>query len=219
MLRDPQHIPAYLFAAGLVVVLVFSGLSVANYLSVVGVHTLTTLQAAAHEAFLGLEPNGTLPVSGVVRLWLNLTVSDPTAHPLVFDTVIYKAWIEDAPREAGIVPRPGDIAVANGSTTQYFLPVFVGTQTTSRAPVPAGSVGTLDIVANLTWTSAGTFSSLQNITEYAAALGQPAGSIAWNVFVYAALDVADMPSPGDTSNPYLTALGRVELEQGVDFGG
>ncbi len=219
MLRDPQHVPAYLFVGVLVVVLVFSGLSVASYLSVVDVHTLTTLQATSQAGFLGLEPNGTLPDNGSVRLWINLTVSDPSAHPLVFDTVIYKAWIEDGPREAGVVLRPGDIAVVNGTTTQYFLPVFVGTQTTSRAPVPAGSEGRLHIVANLTSANEGTFSALQNITEYAAATGHRPESIAWTTYVYAALDVTDMPNPGATANPYLTDLGRVVLEQGVDLGG
>ena len=89
----------FVVAVGLL--LVFMGLSVANFVSVAQVHGSLGVEATSSVGYLGLASNGTLSDNGMARARINVTALNPSSRSLQFDTVIYKLWIEDLPREAG----------------------------------------------------------------------------------------------------------------------
>src|SRR5206468_544103 len=103
------------FVVAIGFLLVFMGLSVANFVSVAQVHGSAGVEATASVGYLRLASNGTLSDNGTARARINVTAVNPSSRSLQFDTVIYKLWIEDLPREAGFTVGRTDVPVQNGT--------------------------------------------------------------------------------------------------------
>jgi len=70
------------FVVAVGILLVFMGLSAANFVSVAQVHGSTGVEATASVGYLGLASNGTLSDNGTARAWINLTVVNPSSRSL-----------------------------------------------------------------------------------------------------------------------------------------
>jgi len=208
------------FLATLVVLLVFMGLSVANYVSVAQVHGSARVEATASIGYIGLDSNGTLPRNGTARAWINVTVANPTSRSLQYDTVIYKIWMEDLPREAGFAVVRKDVPVQNGSVIRWLYLAYSGSNTSSGVSVPAFGAGTVPLVLDLTeGLDPYTFAAVQNITGFAVSQGRSLTTIPLELFILTSLFIDGAPQPqSPTAALYLTDVVRIVLGQGTDYG-
>lgn len=194
--------------------------SAAEYVSVAQAHALPSLVVAASFDFHGLDATGNLSTNGSVVYTLTATVSNPSPRVLRFNQLIYRAWIEDAPMEAGL---PGvvrsDETLVNATGTHDFFPAFVGPVGLNPEPVPAGGNATMTLVFTLTKESGiAEFEAVQNITAYARARGHSLSGIPWNVYTWVSLDIDGVPLPASTSSAdYLRDNARVTLQEGTDL--
>jgi hypothetical protein len=213
--------PGYVLAGTLAVLLVLTGFSVREFVSVADAHARAALDAKMSVGLLGLASNGTLADNGRVRAWLNVTVQGPSSRALRFDTVIYKLWIEDLPREAGLPVVRTDVRVQNDSFSGWFYTAYSDSNTSSLVVVPAQHEGTVALVLDLTLPATpGAFLAVQNITDFAVARGTPASEVPWLLFVLTSLYIDGVPRPeSPTAAPYQTDVARIILAQGVDHGG
>ena len=211
----------YLLVLTLAVLLVLTGFAVANFVSVADAHARAGIGATVSVGFLGLAADGTLPDSGKVRAWVNVTVEGPNSRALLFDTVIYKLYAEDLPREAGIQVVRNDVQVQNGSKIGWFYPAYSDSNTSSQVVVPAQRAGTVFLVLDLTLQAMqGPFRAVQNITDFAVAHGTRASKVPWLLFILTSLWIDGVPRPtSSTASLYQTDVARIVLGQGVDYGG
>ena len=212
--------PWYAFAAGMLVLIVLIGLSIATYLSVATVHGATTMEAVPTFGFRGLALNGTLPDDGALVLWFNITIDNPSPHDLAFDTIIVKAWMKDYVREAGVGVSWPDTKVEVNNTIEYYYWAFAVVNTSSRAVVPGTTSRTLALTLPLTHaTNPSAFAVVQNITNFAASQGIAAGDLSWRYYALVGLDIEGVPGPtAPSAAPYLINLARVVLQEGEDLG-
>lgn len=208
------------FVGAVVLLLVLMGLSVANYVSVAQVHASARVQATGSVGYLGLTSNGTLGANGTARAWINVTVANPTSRSLLYDTVIYKLWMEDLPREAGITVPRTDVPIQNGSIVRWIYLAFSGSNTSSGVSVPAFGVGTVPLVIDLTERiDPYTFAAVQNITGFAVLQGRSLTAIPLELFILTSLYIDGAPPPqSPTAALYLTDVVRIVLGQGTDYG-
>src|SRR5437016_544310 len=82
------------FVVAIGFLLVFMGLSVANFVSVAQVHGSVGVEATASVGYLGLASNGTLSDKGTARAPINVTAVNPTSRSPQFDPVTYKLSME-----------------------------------------------------------------------------------------------------------------------------
>ena len=212
---------AVVLAASVAVLVVFTGLSVANFVSVSQVHASASVEATASVGYLGLASNGTLPNNGTARAWINVTVVNPGPRALVFDTVIYKLWIEDLPHEAGFAVFRKDVPVptANGTGLRWLFTAYAGSNTSSAVIVPAFGKGTVPLRLDLTeQIDLRAFVAVQNITGFAVSKGVSATAVPWELFILTSLWIDGVPQPTSPTAPiYQIAVGRLVLQQGADF--
>ena len=208
------------FVAALVVLLVFMGLSAANYVSVAQVHASTRVEATASIGYLGLASDGSLPRNGTARAWINVTVMNPSSRSLQYDTVIYKLWMEDLPREAGLIVGRKDLPVQNGSVIRWIYLAYGGSNTSSGVAVPAFGMGTVPLVLDLTeQIDPYTFAAVENITGFAVSQGRSLKTIPLELFILTSLYIDGAPPPqSPTAALYLTDVVRLVLGQGTDYG-
>ncbi|HYY48645.1 MAG TPA: hypothetical protein VFA17_08170 [Thermoplasmata archaeon] len=184
-------------------------------------HALTQLDVKSSFAILGVSGDGKLPDSGTARLQLNVSVWNPSSRSLTFDTVVYKAYLQDLPREASVNTSRTDVRVSNGTASGWFYLAFSGSDTSSQVAVPAQGMGTVAIVLDLSTASyPDRFRGVQNITNFAVSRGQSPAAIPWSIFVLTSLDIDGVPPPGSLMAPvYQFNIPRIVLEFGVDYGG
>ena len=206
-------------AGAVACLVVFMGLSVANFVSVAHVHGSASVKATASVGYLGLAADGTLPNNGTARAWINVTVVNPGPRALVFDTVIYKLWIEDLPHEAGFAVPRKDVPVANGSGVRWLFDAYAGSNTSSGVTVPAFGEGTVPLRLDLTEPiDLRAFVAVQNITGFAVSKGGSATAIPWELFILTSLWIDGVPQPTSPTAPiYQIGVGRLVLQQGTDF--
>ncbi len=216
----PEALPQVLLV---VVVLVLTALivaSAANYASLAQAHALPSLAATASFRFTGLDATGNLSENGSVVFSLTATVTNPSSRVLRFEQLIYSAWIEDGPTEAGI-PNLGrsDETLTNATGTHQFFLAFIGPVGLNPQPVPVGGNGS--VVLTLTLTKAAglaEFEAIQNITAYARAHGAAPSAIPWNVYTWVSLTIDGVPLPSSASSAdYLRDNARVILQTGNDL--
>lgn len=210
--REPtefrDRLPWYLVVAVFALVGFLIAASLANYMAVAQAQVETTLSPSYTTAF---TPDGP------VEFTLHLAVNNPSSRLLYFNTIGYKAWIEDLPAEAGVhVGFRGDVPGPNGT---LFYPVFAGSVQVSPSPVPAGQNVTYLYTLNLTaGNNPAAYAVVNNITAYAASTGLAATAIRWIFWTFVSLDIAGVPSPSAYSAAdYLLNLGRVALSGGEDL--
>lgn len=215
-----EALPQVLLA---VVVLVLAALivaSAADYASLAQAHALPSLASTATFRFTGLDASGNLSPNGSVVFSLAATVTNPSPRVLRFEQLIYAAWIEDGPMEAGI-PNLGrsDETFTNATGTHQFFLVFIGPVGLDPQPVPAGGNGSVVLTFTLTGASnLGEFEAVQNITAYARAHGVAPSAIPWNVYTWVSLTIDGVPLPSSASSAdYLRANARVILQTGNDL--
>jgi len=201
------------------VLVVFMGLSVANFVSVSQVHASASVEATASVGYFGLLSDGTLPNNGTARAWINVTVVNPGPKALVFDTVIYKLWIEDLPKEAGFPITRVDVPVAKGTGVRWLFTAYSGSNTSSAVIVPAFGKGTVPLRLDLTeQIDLRAFVAVQNITDFAVSKGISATAVPWELFILTSLWIDGVPQPMSPTAPlYLIDVGRLVLQQGTDF--
>ena len=210
---------AAVLAAAVACLVVFMGLAVANFVSVAQVHGSASVKATASVGYLGLASDGTLPNNGTARAWVNVTVVNPGPRALVFDTVIYKLWIEDLPHEAGFAVPRKDVPVANGTAVRWLFDAYSGSNTSSAVFVPAFGSGTVPLRLDLTeQIDLRAFVAVQNITDFAVSKGVSATAVPWELFILTSLWIDGVPQPTSPTAPiYQIAVGRLVLQQGTDF--
>jgi len=212
---------AAVLAASVAVLVVFMGLSVANFVSVSQVHASASVEATSSVGYLGLASDGTLPNNGTARAWVNVTVLNPGPKALVFDTVIYKLWIEDLPHEAGFAVPRTDVPVpnANGTGGRWLFTAYSGSNTSSAVVVPAFGKGTVPLRLDLReQIDLRAFVAVQNITGFAVSKGASATAVPWELFILTSLWIDGVPQPTSPTAPiYQIAVGRLVLQQGTDF--
>jgi hypothetical protein len=212
-----------ILAAAVACLLVLMGLSVANWVAVSQVHASASIEARASVSYIGLASNGTLSTDSTVRAWINVTVFDPGPRALLFDTVIYKLWIEDLPREAGFAVRIGTdtcIVPCDVSPVRWLFEAYAGSNTSSGVSVPASGNATVPLRLDLTRTSnPAAFVAVQNITDFAVARGGSLASIPWEDFILASLWISGVPPPTSPTAPiYLIVnVSRIVLQWGIDY--
>jgi len=213
---------AWLFLLAATVVL--SGVTAASvwvYGGVAQAHALTSMGLGYEVTFTGTNATGVLGDAGTVTGTLRITVVNPSPRVLDFDSVSYKAWIEDLPAEAGLTNLGRtDQALVNETGTHLFYMAFYGSLEVSPVPIPAGGQSTLPLALNLTRVSGpAAFAALQNITAYAAAVRGSADGIPWTVWVQLGLPIEGVPTPDFAAPTYQFEVGRVVISGGVDLGG
>lgn len=210
---------AALFAAAVACLLVLMALSVANFVSVARVHASASIEATASVGYIGLASNGTLRNNGTARAWINVTVVNPSPRALIFDTVIYKLWIEDLPHEAGLAVPRKDTPVINGTQVRWLFLAYAGSNTSSGVSVPAFGQGTVPLRLDLTGkVDPGAFVAVQNITGFAVSRGGSPTGVPWEVFILTSLWIVGVPPPMSPTAPlYLTDVARLVLGQGRDY--
>lgn len=222
-LRDALRLEALPQALLVVVVIVLSILIVASaeeYVSLAQAHALPSLAASAVFDFRGLDASGNLSENGSVDFALTVTVMNPSPRVLRFEQLIYSAWIEDGPMEAGL---PGlsrsDETLANATGVHQFFLAFIGPVGLNPQPVPAGGNGTLALSFTLTKASGlADFEAVRNITAYARAHGVAPSAIPWNVYTWVSLTIDGVPMPSSSSSAdYLRDNARVILQNGNDL--
>ena len=211
---------AMAFAVAIGILTVLSGLTVANFVSVARDHALAQVGANQSFAILGDAGAGRLLDGGTARLRVNVSVSNPSSRSLVFDTVIYKAWIEDRPREIGSNASRSDVLVEDGGSMRWFHKVFSGSNTSSRVAVPAYGVGVVPLVLDLRMVPDPLlFQGVQNITDFAISEGTSPTAIPWLIFILTSLYIDGVPQPESPTAPlYLLSVVRIVLQFGVDYG-
>ncbi len=222
-LRKPFRLEALPQLLLLVVVIVLAALivaSAADYASLAQAHALPSMAATAAFRFTGLDAGGNLSENGSVVLSLAVTVTNPSPRGLRFEQLIYSAWIEDGPMEAGL-PNLGrsDEPLTNATGTHEFFLAFIGPAGLNPQPVPAGANGTMALDFTLTKASnLGDFEAVRNITAYARAHGVALSASPWNVYVWVSLTIDGVPLPSSSSSAdYLRANARVILQTGTDL--
>jgi len=199
---------------------VLSALSVSNFVSVARAHASAQVDVKGSFSVLGGSGNGRLLDSGTARLRLNVSVSNPSPRSLTFDTVIYKAWIEDGPREAGLNSSRSDVLVQDGTSSRWFFLAYSGSNTSSQASVPAQGTGTVPMVLDLRIApDPFPFRGVQNITNFAVSRGIPQSGLAWSIFILTCLNIDGVPPPASNPSPLsLIVVVRIVLQFGVDYG-
>lgn len=210
--REPtefrDRLPWYLVAAVMALLAVLIGASLANYMAVAQAQVSTSLFPSYSTTF---------PATGPVTFTLHLAVDNPSSRTLYFNTIGYKAWIEDLPAEAGFITGyRGDAAGPNGT---LFYPVFAGSVEVAPSPVPSGQNVTYLYTLNLTaGNNAAAYKVVANITAYAASHGLAATAIRWIFWTLVSLDISGVPAPtAYSAADYLLNLGRVALTGGEDL--
>ena len=208
------------FVVAIGFLLVFMGLSVANFVSVAQVHGSLGVEATSSVGYLGLASNGTLSDNGTARARINVTAVNPSSRSLQFDTVIYKLWIEDLPREAGFTVGRTDVPIQNGTTTRWIYLAFSGSNTSSGVSVPAFGRATVPLVVDVTARlDPYTFAAVQNITGFAVSHGVSPTAIPSELFILTSLYIDGAPPPDSpTAALYLTDIVRIVIGQGTDYG-
>jgi hypothetical protein len=211
---------AIVLALTLGLLVVLSALSLANFVSVARAHAAAQIDVKGSFAILGGSGDGRLLDGGTARLRLNVSVSNPSSRSLTFDTVIYKAWIEDGPREAGVNTSRPDVLVRDGTSSRWFYLAFSGSDTSSRASIPAQATGIAGLVLDLRMApDPYLFRGVQNITNFAVSRGTPTASLAWSIFILTSLYIDGVPPPASFTAPlYLYDVPRIVLQYGVDYG-
>jgi len=197
-----------------------SALSLSNFISVARVHASAQVDAKGAFSVLGGSADGRLPDGGTARLRLNVSVSNPSPRSLTFDTVIYKAWIEDGPREAGLNTSRSDVLVRDGTSSRWFYLTFSGSNTSSQASVPAHGTGVVPLVLDLRMAPDPLlFRGVQNITNFAVSRGMSPSTQVWSIFILTSLNIDGVPPPASFTAPlYLYDVVRIVLQFGVDYG-
>lgn len=218
-IRDGRMAWVLILAATLVL-LALAGASISDYGSVAQAHALTTVTPQFSANVSGASPSGVLGDGDVLTGTLRITVTNPSPRVLDFDSVSYKAWIEDLPAEAGLAGLGrSDQVLVNETGTHLFFLAFSGSLNVPPSPVPAGGEATLPLVLNLTQSSDPTaFAAVQNITSYAAAVRGDAWGIPWTVWVQLALPIEGVPPASLSAATYLFDVGRVVISGGTNLG-
>lgn len=216
-----EALPQVLLAVVVVVLAVLVVGSAAEYVSVAQAHALPSVRVSPQFDFRGLDAGGNLTENGSVVYNLTLTVTNPSPRGLTFEQLIYKAWIEDGPMEAGLtgLGRTDDV-LANATGLHYFWLAFIGPTGLNPRRVPAGGNGTMSLTFTLSKSSdSAQFEAVRNITAFARARGEALSSIPWNVYVFLSLTIDGVPPPASSSAAdYLRSNARVILQDGTDLG-
>ena len=211
--RFRERLPWYFVVAALLLLGVLIGASAANYTSVAQVH----VQTGFFPSYSVVYPSP----PGPVAFTLHLGVDNPSSRVLLFDTIGYKAWIEDLPAEAGVAGAARVSEDVPGPNGTLYYPVFSGSIQVPSSPVPAGENVTYLYTLNLTESSNPiVYGVVANITAFAALhLGSPS-AVPWIFWTLVNLDIQGVPPPASLSPAdYLINLGRISLEGGQDLGG
>lgn len=225
-MKDIRHlvrleaVPQILLAVVLVVLAVLTAASAAVYVAVAQAHTLPSMQALRQIDFLGLDASGNLTENGSVVYTLTVVVTNPSPRAITFEQLIYKAWIEDGPMEAGVtgLSRTDDV-LANGTVTHYFSLAFIGPMGLPPQRVAPGANGSMMLSFNLTKASGGAeFEAVRNITAFGRHRGESLASIPWNTYTFVSFTIDGVPSPASSSAAdYLRDDARVILQEGIDL--
>ncbi len=215
-----EAVPQVLLVVVVIVLAFLIVASSAEYVSVAQAHALASLSTSPAFAFQGLDASGNLTANGSVAYTLTITVSNPSSRVLRFQQLIYRAWIEDGPMEAGLQGLSrSDQVLTNATGTHYFFLAFIGPTGLDPQPVPAGGQASLVLTFTLTRSSSlGDFDAVRNITAYARAHGVALSAIPWNVYTWVSLTIDGVPLPAATSSAdYLRESAEVLLQTGLDL--
>jgi hypothetical protein len=215
-----EAIPQILLAVVLVVLAVLIAASAAEYVAVAQAHALPSMQALRQIDFQGLDAGGNLTENGSVVYTLTIVLTNPSPRVLTFEQLIYKAWIEDGPMEAGVsgLGRTDDV-LANETGTHYFSLAFIGPVGLASQRVAPGANGSETLRFTLTKSSGGAeFEAVRNITAFARERGESLAAIPWNTYTFVSFTIDGVPPPASSSAAdYLRDDARVILQEGIDL--
>lgn len=214
-------IPQITLLAVTLLILVLIVASSLEYVSVGQAHALPTLKTSLQIGFQGLDSGGNLTENGSVVLTMAIAVTNPSPRSLFFEQLVYKAWIEDGPMEAGIanLVRTDEVLTTTSGVRYFFLCLY-GPHMLDPQPVLPRSNGTASVSVTLSKVTGGDrFEAVRNITAFARAHGIPLSGIPWNLHTLVSLTIDGVPAPASSSAAgYLRDSTRVILQEGLDLG-